>query len=256
MASSTNVSSFTSGEVAVVTFKTIGLSSFQSLKKFAIQNVSAFQSILRMGLINISRYASIPVNSTLTTSKNRVFTLEGNSIFARDSSNVVTKLGFIEASLPQILTDVALADGIYELEVRPSGSYYKEVRGKKLLSVTITGGVVEFSGIPFIQNLQSLITTSFVTRVIFDVGEEFNLQDISFGVWRSTISPVDVSGLPDFTVIAINGIGRYKQDFQQTEPEFVAVAALTDTEQGQESEIALPWDSIAPPSPTDQFSPT
>ncbi len=256
MASSSTVSSFTSGFIATVTFKTVGLSSFESFKLNSAQTVSAFASLIKNLMVNISRYASIPVYFTVSTSKNRVFVLDGNSVFARDSLNILTKLGFIPATDPQVLTDVPLADGVYELEVRPSGSYWRETTGKKLLSVTITGGVVEFSGIPFIQNLQSLILTSFATRVIWDVGEEFDLQSISFGVWRSATSPVDVSGAPDFTVIGINGIGRYKQDFQQTGPEFVAVAAFTDSEQGKESEIALPWDSIAPPSPNEQFSPT
>lgn len=203
-----------------------------------------------------SKYTSFTNHFTLINGKSRVFYQDGTAVFARDSSNVVTNLGFIKAGDPLVLTDVPLADGDYELEVRPTGTYWNEVRGKKLLSVTITSGVIGFQGVPFIQNLLSLILRNFDTRIVWDVAEEFNLTGITFGVWLSASSPVVVTGPPDFEVNAIEGIGRYSIDITQTIPQFVAVAAFSATDQATESEISLPWDTVAPESPKDQFSQT
>ncbi len=250
MASSTNVSSLSSVGVSQATV----ISSFQSLASYLSIVPSRFSSLIKQMTQIISSYASIPVYMTLTNSQNRVFVLDGNSIFSTDSLGVVTNLGFIPATDPQTLVDVPLADGFYELAVRPSGTYWKEARGKKILTVSILAGVVEFSGIPLIKNLTSTVLNNFKTRVIWDSSDEFNLQATSFGLWRSPTTPVVVTGSPDFTIPITAGVGRYSQDIQQTADEFVAVAAFDATDQATESEIFLPWDTTAPDSPHEQFA--
>ncbi len=245
-----------SGLASVSTLSTLIQSSFSSLTQMNTLINSQFQSVAPLRTLINSKFTSFTNHFTLINAKSRVFFQDGVTVFARDSSNVLTRLGFIKSGDPLVLTDVALADGDYELEVRPTGTYWNEARAKKLLSVTITAGVIEFQGVPFIQNLTSLILRNYDTRLIWDVSQEFNLAGITFGVWVSASSPVVVTGPPDFEVNAITGIGRYSIDITQTAPRFAAVAAFSATDQATESEISLPWDTVAPLSPKDQFSKT
>jgi len=211
-------------------------------------SVSQMQSFMTQFIVNLSQMASFGNNFSLNSSQMRAFYQGGNTVFARNTvTDVITNLGFINEDDAQVIVDAPLADGSYSIEVRPSGTLWREARTKQILSVTITAGVVEFTGIPAIKNLDSLILNNFNTRVIWQVGDEYNLQDITFGLWRSAISPVVVTGPPDETVAAINGSGTYFIDITQTAAEFVAVAAIGLSDQGPESEIALAFDTVAPP---------
>jgi hypothetical protein len=75
-----------------------------------------------------------------------------------------------------------------------------------------------------------------------------------FGLWFGATSPVDTFGAPDQTVDYVSGQGEYQAARAQTAPEYVAVAAYTDTEQCPAAEIFMDWDSLAPVSPPDQYA--
>jgi hypothetical protein len=49
------------------------------------------------------------------------------------------------------------------------------------------------------------------------------------------------------------GVGDYQTTRQQTASEYVAVAALTDTEVGPVAELYMPWSTVVPDSPSDQY---
>ena len=62
------------------------------------------------------------------------------------------------------------------------------------------------------------------------------------------------SGAPDQTVDYVSGQGEYQAAHAQTAPEYVAVAAYTDAEQGPAAELLLDWDAVAPISPPNQHA--
>ena len=75
-----------------------------------------------------------------------------------------------------------------------------------------------------------------------------------FGLWFGATSPVDTSGAPDQTVDYVSGQGEHHAARAQTSPEYVAVAAFTDTEQGAAAELLLDWDAVPPVSPPNQYA--
>jgi len=218
-----------------------------------IINAKWLVNVMVKKIVNM-RFDCLQFIRKLINMRYRSFTKPRFRLFARNVvTDVITLIAETNDLSPQVLSDVALADGSYEIEVRTFKDYWESSRSKILFSLSISGGVIEFSGVPFIQNLSSEILRNFTTRISWSISDEYALGDISHGVWRSATSPVDVSGPPDFTIPNITGKGDYSIVIQQTAPEFVAVATFTDTDQATESEIFLNWDTVAPDSPSDQF---
>lgn len=65
---------------------------------------------------------------------------------------------------------------------------------------------------------------------------------------------MDTSGPPNQTPPYVAGQGEYQITRAQTATEYVAVSAFTATERGEVAELLLPWDTVAPPSPSDQYA--
>jgi len=154
------------------------------------------------------------------------------------------------------LLNVPLADGDYEIEVRTSHGFWEATRSRVLYTLSISGGIIAVAGIPNIQNLASKVLSSFKTKLSWSVSDEYLSPTLAFGIWRSLTTPVDVSGTPDITVLAVVGRGNYSTTVSQVGPEYVAVAAISGVEQGNESELFLDWDNVSPDSPSDQFAQT
>ena len=190
-------------------------------------------------------------------SRNDVMVKPGWAIYARDANtSAETFLGFIpEEGSPKELIDVSLPDGVYEIEARPSQYFWNECRGRKVVTLVAgtVGGGTTTTGLPVIQNLRRDIVQG-VSRIKWKVTEEYAPGAFEFGLWFSPTSPVDTSGPPDQTVSYFAGVGDYQASRQQTDSEYVAVAAFTDTEVGPVAELYLPWSTIAPDSPADQFA--
>jgi len=181
----------------------------------------------------------------------------GWDIYARDAATCAeTFLGFIpEDASPKELLDVPLPDGVYEIEARPSQYFWNECRGRKIVTLVAgtVGGGGTTTGLPVIQKLRREIVLG-TSRIKWKVTEEYAPGAFDFGAWFSPTSPVDTSGPPDQTVAYFAGVGDYQTTRQQTGDEYVAVAAITDIEQGPVDELFMPWSTAAPPSPADQYA--
>lgn len=177
------------------------------------------------------------------------FVQEKRSIYARNTvTDVEVKLGEL---LPgqTTLIDVALADGTYEIEVRSDLHFWDDTRSRIRYTLEVESGVIKNQGVPNIQTLSISINSSFQRVLTWTIPDVAFASDLQFGVWRSGTSPVDVSGPPDFTKQAFEGVGVYNQIIDQTADEYYAVAGFTGSEQGPEAEIFAPWDLTPEASP-------
>lgn len=193
----------------------------------------------------------------VTPSRNDALVRPGWTIYARDTATgVASLLGFIPADAdPRELLGVPLADGVYEIEVRPSEWFWDECRGRKVITLIAgsSGGGGSTTGLPVIQNLRREIV-SFQSVIRWNVVAEYDPGAFRFGIWFGASSPVDISGPPDQIVDYVTGQGEYQTARAQAAPEYVAVAAYTPTERGQSAELFLEWDTVAPISPPNQYA--
>ena len=75
-------------------------------------------------------------------------------IVARNvATDVETELGFI-AEGATTLTDVALADGTYEVEARASSLFWDDARSGKRVTIVVVAGVIGSQGYPIIDYLR------------------------------------------------------------------------------------------------------
>lgn len=228
-------------------------SSFLINAKQGMSALSRLQIIKEaVTVINLSRYSARAKQGIKQLSNARAFTLAGRRIFARNvATDVLTDLGFIPEG-STTLTDVALADGFYEFEVRTSNDFWQDTRSRVRFTAQITAGVIEFQQVPNIENLRFVITQGFQTSLRWNVPDTVFIPGLKFGIWRSASTPVVVTGPPDEIVTAHDGVGAYRKTLTQTAPEYFAVAAYTPTDQGAESEIFSTWSSVPLGSPPDQ----
>jgi len=193
----------------------------------------------------------------VTPSRNDALVRPGWTIYARDTATgVASLLGFIPADAdPKELLGVPLADGVYEIEVRPSEWFWGECRGRKVITLIAgsSGGGGSTTGLPVIQNLRREIVP-FQSVIKWNVVAEYDPGAFRFGIWFGAGSPVDISDPPDQIVDYVTGQGEYQTARAQTAPEYVAVAAYTPTERGQSAELFLEWDTVAPISPPNQYA--
>ncbi len=192
----------------------------------------------------------------ITPSRNDALVRPGWTLYGRDTeTGAASLLGFIPADAdPRELLGVPLPDGVYEIEVRPSEWFWDECRGRKVITLIAgsAGGGGTTTGLPVIQNLRRDLV-SFQSVIRWNVVAEYEPGAFRFGLWFGATSPVDTSGAPDQTVDYVSGQGEYQAARAQAAPEYVAVAAYTDVEQGSASELFLDWDAIAPISPPNQY---
>jgi len=182
----------------------------------------------------------------------------GWTFYARNAdTGEAVRLGFIPAEAdPKGLADVPLADGVWEIEARPSQWFWSECRGRRIVTLIageVGSGGEPLQGLPAIQNLRREIV-DFQSVIKWKVAAEYEPGAFRFGLWFGPASPVDTSVAPDQVVPYCSGQGDYQATRMQTGAEYVAVAAFTDTETGPVSELYLPWDIVAPATPPDQFA--
>lgn len=186
---------------------------------------------------------------------NNTYTKTGWRIIARNIATSQTiDLGFIPADAPEKkLENILLADGVYEIQARPSDLFWQDCHCRKLLTLKVGNGGTETTGLPVIQNLRREISPlNFQPILKWNIAAEYAPADMSFAIWLSDTTPVDTIGQPDITVNYFDGQGEYQTSYTQTGNCYVAVAAITDTEVGQIAEIHLPWTTIGPISPPNQ----
>lgn len=206
----------------------------------------------------ISRFTARSLAGAVNRIRHNAYVLPGWNLVARNAeTDELVSLGFIAADAdPMTLEDVTLADGVWEIEARPAEWFWDSCRGRKV--VTLIAGEEDeeeepLQGLPAIQNLHREII-SFQSVIKWKVGTEYEPQSFKFGLWFSPTSPVDTSGDPDVETSYFSGIGDYEYTHAQAAAEYVAVAAFTDEAVGLVAEIELPWEAVAPTSPTNQFA--
>jgi len=206
---------------------------------------------------SLARLCSRSIVARVQLGRHHAFVPPGWSLVARNAATGETiPLGFIDADAdPKQLVDAPLPDGVWEIDARPSEWFWDDTRGRRAITLVIgeVGGDL-LGGLPFIQDLRREIGTTFKITLRWRVAGEYGGGDFDFGLWFSPTSPVDTSGDPDQTIPHFSGQGDYAYTHVQTDEEFVAVAAFTDTDMGPVSELELPWESDAPISPPNQLA--
>ena len=174
---------------------------------------------------------------------------------ARNAATGQTEeLGFIPVDAPEKkLENIPLADGVYEIQARPSDLFWQDCHCRKLLTLKVGDGGTEITGLPVIQNLRREISPlNFQSVLKWNIVAEYAPADMRFAIWFSDTTPVDTTGQPDITINYFDGQGDYQTNYTQTAECYAAVAAITDTEIGQIAEIHLSWSTIPPISPPNQ----
>lgn len=187
---------------------------------------------------------------------NNIYTQTGWRIIARNTATGQTEhLGFIPANATvKKLENIPLADGVYEIETRPSDLFWQGCHCHKLLTLKVGNGGTETTGLPVIQNLRREISPlNFQPILKWNIAAEYAPADMSFAIWLSDTTPVDTTGQPDITINYFNGQGEYQTSYTQVAECYAAIAAITDTEFGQIAEIQLTWATIPPISPPNQI---
>jgi len=178
----------------------------------------------------------------------------GWAIYARNlADDSEALLGFVDADAsPKMISDVALADGDYEITARASNLFWHDARDGKCLTVSVSGGVVSVQKLPAIANLRREIRRG-TPRLMWSVENDYDPPaSMVFGIWISGSTPVVTSGDPDYTVPYFSGQADYFRTYTQATSQYAAVAAKTDTETGPVTEIEIAWSTTLPNSPPNQ----
>ncbi|MCL2648724.1 MAG: hypothetical protein FWD61_17265 [Phycisphaerales bacterium] len=206
------------------------------------------------GLDVTSRFDMRCIQHNVTASRHHAFLREGWTIYACNTqSNQRVCLGFIPAEnqLRQ-LTDIPLADGVYEIEIVASHAFWDSARSRQRLTL-ITGKTVPLLGLPSIQNLHRELT-HFTSVIRWSVAADAIANDLQFGIWFGPTSPVDTAREPDQVIPLLPGVGNYQLTRFQTASEYVAVAVLGASDRGPVAELSLPWETMPPASPREQLA--
>lgn len=225
--------------------------SFESIRAGVTASYGSFEAIRTAMAASYAVHARIIVK--LLASQNRVLQTGNRVIYARNAvTGAITKLGEI-AEGATTLVDAVLADGFYDIEVRSSGNFWDETRPRVVFSIEISGGVIAAQDVPTIRLLTAEITRAFSTKLRWEIPDSAFTEGLKFGIWRSAITPVVVTGPPDFETLAYESLGKYSFILQQTADEYFAVAAILGGDQGAEAEVFQAWDVTPPASPDNQY---
>ena len=156
---------------------------------------------------------------------------------------------------PDTLSGIALADGDHTIELKMSKWFWPLCETTKRFYVTVTGGeLVPPVTIPAVVDLESLVRRATVKLTwIADWNETFEDPDFTgFGVWRSTTTPVDISGAPSITVAYSGAQLLHTTSYIPTTSEYVAVAGYKDSSRGAYEEIYVPYWTTEPDEPLNQ----
>lgn len=146
------------------------------------------------------------------------------------------------------LTDIALADGDYEVEVRPMGNFYRNTVVKQRIRINCDAGgsgVTEL--FPLIYDLVSVIDNR-QTCISWSIKPQLVSNTTKIGVWFGATSGIDISGDPDVS-FSIGALLTYQYKFRQAVNQWVAVACYDGVDRGTKSEIELVWSTTLPDAP-------
>ena len=199
---------------------------------------------------------SVYFDSAYTTSidlRHDIYTRAGYEVYAREMASPfrLRSLGFI-ADGDTTLDNVTLPDGDWEIEARPCGRLWKNLRSTKTVRLTLSGGAIS-SSLPGIVGVSSRRWQG-RTAIMFTVPDTYDTDVADVALWFSSSSPVDTSGDPDATVDA-SGAGVYQYLYDQSELIYVALRARDSLEnKGAVAEMLLPWVPASVDGPDDQYN--
>jgi len=195
----------------------------------------------------ISRFDARGSYEATLASRTDSLTEAGFAFYARNvATDVASFLGF---SADGTLTDIALANGTYEIEARTNRNLWEDARARKVTTVVVAAGVVSTSGLPAIQNLAREITSE-ESVIEWNISEEYSTTGVSFGLWFADAAGTSIIGDPDVTVGHLGIITNdYVHTYTQTANKYVTVAAMIDTTRGPSTELYMAWDTSTPDSP-------
>lgn len=180
------------------------------------------------------------------------FARAGYRLFAMNlTTGQETELGFIPSDGPLTLTDIALADGDYEIRVRSDGSYWRDARHATAFPLSIEDGEI-VAPLPPVTNLRH-------TRVGDAILLSWTWHPTTgtqaprdFAIWTSPSEPVDTTGEPDQVVTTLQPGGYSTGLPEATEPFHAAIRARRDNREGPLATIAIPALHIPLVSPDNQ----
>lgn len=230
-----------------------------TVRALAARDVLARLAIRAHANANIvSRFAALGRICTHQIARHNAFIPPGWSIYARDTATgIATLLGFIPIDAdPRELTDVAIPDGTFEIEVRPAQFFWQDARTRPVTTLITTPIAPPVTGIPAIQNLRAEIMdtqTAITWNISTDIAPAAGLQ---FGLWFSPTTPVNTNTPPHATAPFLTGAGEYQITRVQSAAEYVAVAGITPADQGPIAELFLPWSTDLELTPPNQLATT
>ena len=203
---------------------------------FSIFDVKRFQ--------NNNVFDAIQVRSTTGGSDQfRVWSKKGYEIFANG-----TFIGFLPDGV-FTLTDIPLADGDYDITVKPLGNFYRDVNVQQSLKInTDSGGAGVTELLPDINDLITVIDNA-RTYIGWNILPQYISNTTKIGLWFGATAGINITGVPNVS-IPISELLTFRYSFQQVINQWVAVATYDGADRGTPSEIELVW-SNTPLDPPD-----
>ena len=192
-------------------------------------------------------------------SRFHALTLPGAWVMVRNTdTGVERKIGFVTedalAAGNAEIADIALPDGEYEIEARPASYFWPEARTPTFGIYRLQSAQEPEKGLPEIVNLRAAMGRGYMQVLSWSVIAPSDVK-FSFGVWFGDGMDVDISGAPHASVSRTKGLDYYEYYYKQTDPLYVAVAAITsDGIRGKPAILHVPWDAAKPNSPCHQWA--
>lgn len=201
-------------------------------------------SAMRVSELDANRDRLSMVNARVEAHSERHARL-GYYVWSRDmADDSLTNEGYIDQGGTE-LTGVALADGTYHIELRPSGYFWPEARDAEIYAAKVVDGSLSW-WLPPVEDLTAT-RQSGKTRLRWRwPGYSGAQTPDSFGLWFGTAAGVDTSGTATGSV-EYEAAGVYQYTRTHATAEVAAVAGVLDGTVGDVSEIDLTIPSSALP---------
>lgn len=193
-----------------------------------------------------NKFEMLSQNKMMPHKQNRkVWSKKGYEIFA----NGVLIGYFPEGTFT--LNDLVLADGDYDIEVRPLGNFYRNTFVRQTFRINCdAGGAGVIEIFPLIYDLVSVINQA-KTNIGWTILPQINASTAKIGLWFGVSSGIVITGTPDVS-INVGALLQFKYAFKQVTSQWVAVAFYEGAARGASSELELIWSVVVPDQPENQ----
>ncbi len=181
----------------------------------------------------------------------------GWHLWARNiETNESINLGFISADLPadqRKLGDIPLADGTWQIEVRPQHYYWSDCRSRRIATLVTENGQIASANLPIIENLHRDIVNH-KSIITWQIQSGDYPDDMHFAIWISADNPPDTSEPPIRQIPYIKGRYEYRYELTQTQTLYCTITARSKDKTAIPATISLPWQTTSPKSPENQLA--